>query len=347
MIQAKILLVKKWISADPQRLRRAKGLFGGFWRLFDATDTCECPSAERQDSVQTEKAPPATKAEAQCTLQERDIHLVPIRAAKSEIKVKGQHESPDEQHSKEQDREPWGASDRLRSLRARAELSYLSRINELRKIVESRRIQALFHFTRLENLADILMDGLKPRTELPESSAVINDPVRSDGFKDASSLSISFPNYRVFYKFRQCSPEAKWVVIEFDVEVLYRHFCLFSETNAASAVSLSIGWLERACPEALQRMFRDELFDREKGVTIRREQLKIRPHLPTDPQSEVLVCGTIRPDLIRRVAFQSDRDKNRWISENSEHTQLKRILCVDRSLFAPRVDFRFWSGNKT
>jgi len=83
-------------------------------------------------------------------------------------------------------------------------MSDTRRRDAIRAYCAARRIDTLIHFTRLENLAGILADGILPRSA-PGGQArrvIFNDGVRIDGHKDAVCLSVSFPNYKMFYKYR-------------------------------------------------------------------------------------------------------------------------------------------------
>jgi hypothetical protein len=75
----------------------------------------------------------------------------------------------------------------------------------IRAYCATRRIDTLVHFTRLENLVGILAEGILPRSTLEgrPSGVIFNDDIRTDNHKEAVCLSISFPNYKMFYKYRQ------------------------------------------------------------------------------------------------------------------------------------------------
>lgn len=102
-------------------------------------------------------------------------------------------------------------------------------------LIDKRDIKYLTHFTRIENLPSILQKGLMPRKQLllqgirPE----VNDWNRLDN-TDAVCLSVSFPNYKLFYRFRVKRPETKWAVILLDPIILDRCRCSFACRNAAS-----------------------------------------------------------------------------------------------------------------
>ena len=89
----------------------------------------------------------------------------------------------------------------------------------------SRGIKTLIQFTRIENLDTILTHGLIPR-ELLEHRVFLNalnprfsDLQRVDNRKEMNFLSVSFPNYRMFWS-KASKDQEKWAVLEFEPEFL-------------------------------------------------------------------------------------------------------------------------------
>ena len=123
---------------------------------------------------------------------------------------------------------------------------------QLRQICDERGITTLLHFTRIENLSSILQKGLLGRSLLEESGQdfVWNDEQRLDAHKEAVCLSISFPNYRMFYSIREKKKEtneandSQWVILLLDTNILWELDCTFFQENAASNVT------NRIIPEA-------------------------------------------------------------------------------------------------
>ncbi|MGV6848671.1 MAG: hypothetical protein ACWA5A_09860 [Marinibacterium sp.] len=72
----------------------------------------------------------------------------------------------------------------------------------IRTEAQRRRIPCLVHFTQVANLTSIMTHGLVPmaRADRMGLKPVINDADRWDGYRDAVSLSVGFPNYRMFWK---------------------------------------------------------------------------------------------------------------------------------------------------
>ena len=66
----------------------------------------------------------------------------------------------------------------------------------MKDILKERQIEWLFHFTRAENLPNIMEFGLMPRSKLEtfEINFSHNDDYRFDNCTDAVCASIEFPN---------------------------------------------------------------------------------------------------------------------------------------------------------
>lgn len=208
----------------------------------------------------------------------------------------------------------------------------------IREFCQERGILSLYHFTPSQNLASILEFGLIPREELDRGglSYEKTDLNRMDGALGALSLSISFPNYRMFFKKREEHKSWQWVVMEIAPDVLWKKDCRFFQTNAASRQSIdSMG--ENRKLEDLRSLFL-EFPLKEKGLS--REKLQIPTRYPTDPQAEVLVYGKIEPSFFKCVHVE----KKRMLEEISRHTgKLKVRLEFSPFLFRARQDFSFWN----
>lgn len=99
------------------------------------------------------------------------------------------------------------------------------------------QVPCLLHFTRVVNLPSIMQHGLFPVSRTAEIGVapVINDELRLDGHQDGTSLSIAFPNYRMFWKYRQDNVGVDWVVLGIHPSVLWTKDCAFCRHNAADA----------------------------------------------------------------------------------------------------------------
>ena len=147
-------------------------------------------------------------------------------------------------------------------VRKKAEQQSQQRKNEIRKICcEEIGIETLVHFTHVQNLKSILQYGLIGRSQLKEMSLEFkyNDQVRLEGQRKAICLSISFPNYKMFYKYRCAnSPDSNWVVLFLKSSILWELNCKFYMENAASNNARNSDLRgDRTQPSALRKMFED------------------------------------------------------------------------------------------
>jgi hypothetical protein len=176
---------------------------------------------------------------------------------------------------------------------------------EARKQIEAqaaaRRIRQLTHFTRARNVASILEHGLcsVERAEQLGISPHVNDGLRLDGHRDAVSLSVSFPNYRMFFRYRQENPAEAWAVLVIDPAVLWENRCGFCQRNAADHRMRT-----RPTGDLTSAAAFNSMFEEIEGLPMRKQQGLLDCD-PTDPQAEVLVFGTIEPHRIKGIAFDN------------------------------------------
>jgi hypothetical protein len=216
-------------------------------------------------------------------------------------------------------------------------LNFLSRKNtseeeeeELGNFFEERNIKYLVHFTHWKNLKNILKFGLIPRIFLEENvirialSPIFTDNRRLDGVREANCLSVSFPNYRMFYSVSN-NYQDDWAIILLDLDVIRRHVCGFAIGNLASSGMRSIEGIRGA-----EQMFFDPSL---------REQLNLPPHYTTDPQAEVLEYSVIPPAWIKEVHLKSSEH----LDEVAEWDNPYNIdIRVDDRFFRPREDYNHW-----
>jgi len=212
------------------------------------------------------------------------------------------------------------------------------KVNAIRKICSERKIKQLCHFTHTANLASILRSGLVGQDQvgkLPNLlEVVINDHRRIDGHPEAVCLSISFPNYRMFYPFHQHLP-ADWVVITLQPEILWELDCAFCKENAASNNVRNIPIDQRKQFEALEELFKDV-------DHVKRGQLKIPNCYPTNPQAEILVFDLIPASYFLMVYFFDKMAKSTWAKMNPGMGP--DILAIGNEYFSARCDYKFWQA---
>lgn len=213
--------------------------------------------------------------------------------------------------------------------------------SRIREICKQHNISSLMHFTRLENLPGIMVHGIISRLELNrrEIPMVINDVSRFDQHLDAVCLSISFPNYQMFYRYRSNSNDV-WVILEIDAQVLDLD-CAFCPTNAASSTVKNMPINQRKGSDALERLFDDYT---DPKIKVPRNSLNIPCHYPTNPQAEVLAFERIPQNFIRAVYVE----KRKQLSDVGHALPLdkRKLLSVNAFFFGARQDYIVWKAAK-
>lgn len=198
-----------------------------------------------------------------------------------------------------------------------------------------RGIEYCVHFTNVLNLPSILEHGLLPKNILREGlfNFQENDEYRYDGFENATSLSITFPNYKMFYNLRCNNRDINWAIIFLDAYKVFRRDCAFNFTNAANNEVRNIDIRKRKTLSAFKKMFS------ENHPFYKREEMKIETHETTDPQAEVLVFDVLPTEFISFVVFDSDEVFRQY---KPFLDNMKIPGGVDRGYFYPRRDYSFW-----
>ena len=227
------------------------------------------------------------------------------------------------------------------SIFAEEKTEFQNRTSQIQQICEERGITTLIHFTRIENLRNISQEGLIGRSLLEErrQQFLFNDNDRVDGHKDAVCLSISFPNYRMFYSIRERKKlsegvdNSQWIVLLLDATVLWELECAFCQRNAAHKTVSSIPLEDRRKPEALKGMFED-------FYNIRHQNLSIPQDYPTHPEAEVLVFDPIPVRYIKAIHFWDAASQESWLPSNTGGDY--EASGTDRHYFKPRCDYEDW-----
>ncbi|WP_135230003.1 DarT ssDNA thymidine ADP-ribosyltransferase family protein [Deinococcus fonticola] len=203
-----------------------------------------------------------------------------------------------------------------------------SREDELRRLVEDRGIRHLVHFTRLENLPGILKHGILSRGVLGDQGCVWNDGWRGDGRRHANCLSVSYPNYKMFYNYRQ-QVGGSWAVLLLDPCLLWELDCGFTEVNAASTGVAQRTEASLKTVDAFEALFQnDEL----------RRKLLLPSRYPTNPQAEVLVFEGIHPTFIQEIHLEEHLDASFPLSYEDHIITMK----TDTRYFWGRHDYEYW-----
>ena len=214
-------------------------------------------------------------------------------------------------------------------------LEALARRDTIRACCATRRIETLVHFTRVENLESILADGLLPRSALKGRAGVIfNDADRYDRHEDAVCLTISFPNYKMFYSYRQRQPNTEWAVLLLRADILWELDCSFCWANAArSAISrLPLELLKHA--SSLEKMFADQC----EVLGVNRSACRIPDCYPTNPQAEVLTFSSVALSYVTGAYFQGEGERRKFLPSRG-------VTCnigVKPEYFNARVDWQAW-----
>jgi hypothetical protein len=214
--------------------------------------------------------------------------------------------------------------------------------SELRREIEETviglKVPLLAHFTRACNLESILEHGLRSIVKAQDAGIKprVNDVVRLDGRPDAISLSIAFPNHKMFYSYRQKHPDEEWVVLLIDPAILWKKNCGFCQRNASDHRVRTL-----PLPSLMNASAFRGMFDPVEDLPTRQEQ-KLMDFDPTDPQAEVLVFETIEPQFIEGVAFDSHEVQ----AVCAHFVGDRRCAVFDRDTgpFASRGYARKWSS---
>lgn len=198
----------------------------------------------------------------------------------------------------------------------------------LRFLQEERKVTTLLHYTPLENVPHICRFGLVPRAHLmiPAVRMALNprftDAVRDEDFLEKNCISISFPNWKLFFAMRQKFSRWQWAVLRLDPAAAAEFVCEFVPTNAAHPGSKHLPGLEAA-----RRVF--------SGASRRRE-LGLALEEPTDPQAEVLADSVIPISMIEEVLVESERARQWLLDRGVDKAR------VEPEFFAPRRDYAAW-----
>ncbi|UJF24065.1 DUF4433 domain-containing protein [Suttonella sp. R2A3] len=220
--------------------------------------------------------------------------------------------------------------------------------DEIKNFVKRCGISSLIHFTTFDNVDGIINHGILGKKTIAKRGlySVSNDPHRYDGVADAVCTSISFPNYKMFFKLQKNNREKDWAVLKLDPRILWEIPCAFCVTNAASSKVNKIPIEERKSFNSFAAMFED------RPPNIKRSDLGIPDNYPTDPQAEVLILEPVSPNYILDIFVKEEGKIHNKESIRSWQTieDLPGLhhfkIRHDESLFKYRKDFEYWRNDQ-
>lgn len=190
------------------------------------------------------------------------------------------------------------------------------RDNRIKTILHNRKIKQLIHFTRLENLSSIIINGIMPVTELNKKGIryTRNDFDRLDRKIDCVCTSIEYPNVKVLRSYVEKNRSASWAILLIDASVIIDYKCYFARHNAATS-EIAYNLNNRSAPNWFEGLFEksfsvkkadgEEFFDRS-------EWRKEYAAFPTSDQAEVLIEGIIDKKYINSICFMNNNDMERY-----------------------------------
>ena len=204
----------------------------------------------------------------------------------------------------------------------------------------TRGVSRLIHFTRAGNLISILRDGIKTRAKLEQDNKIFfaSDSMRLDGLPNTVSLSIQFPNYKMFFQKRLQHDD--YVIIEISLNVLSEVDAMFAPHNAARLGAFCNG---KPARDRFGLVGVKEAFgEHDPKVLAQRLERELPMNFPFNPQAEVLVCGPIEPKYIMRILVPSEKERE-GVSQVLRKLGLRYDVAVDWEAFKPRRDWQYWS----
>lgn len=210
---------------------------------------------------------------------------------------------------------------------------------QFKNFINQMEIKVLLHFTNVKNLSCIFENGLITRDNLSKLNCdtFINDIERYDK-TNGISLSVSFPNYKMFYCVRKDNPNEDYCVIVLDPSILYELDCGFFYTNAANRIFKEREDIIYKKINSFKDMFADKYPpERFFGFTHLRETMSLPKSFTTDPQAEILVFEKIPLKYILGVVFE-----NKEVMETYKKVSRKTKTIVEKSMFKYREDYECW-----
>lgn len=216
--------------------------------------------------------------------------------------------------------------------------------SKISREVEARKIKYLIHFTSIANLESILTSGFIPRYNLENDGTYFefNDSERRDGRKDCTCFSIEYPNEFFMKRYNH----KDLCVLRLNMEKLIKLHdgkIYYTIHNAATKMCrdiLSTNPDFLSTYKAFINMFREENPDTRYPYT--RFEKNIKPYLPTNHQSEVLIAGKIDKRFIDSIFFASEKQFNKFIRDMGDVTLLDKFTYICNSFYFNSRDNVEW-----
>lgn len=192
------------------------------------------------------------------------------------------------------------------------------RKKKIKEYCKERGIKELIHFTELKNVKSILDIGLNSKdynSELHKKHK-INDINRFDYRTHMISLSVSHPNYKMFYKYRQQNKNSNWAVLIIEPDVLWEIHCLFCKKNAASIDISSAEDKELMSLKGLKSMFSEDNFLPSNFTTDSQAEVLVWEHIPIKYIKSVVVQNKIAADILELDSIESNIDSFYYSNRN-------------------------------
>ena len=209
-------------------------------------------------------------------------------------------------------------------------------------LTEERQVKYLVHFTPMANLQSILRYGILPRTEIERRGidAVTPDVARYDFQTSYSSLSISFPNYRMLFS-KKNNTKCDYVILLIDPAIILTvplTSISYLPHNAASKYIENVK--SYTGEKSVKALFHNTTLG---DCKYDRVVLDIPLSYTTNPQAEVFIKGVIPANYICAVVTERQDQAIKLREEISAWTScVKPRIIQDSYYFRARSDYQFW-----